>query len=245
MMKISQMWAESYVKENPGAKVQISGGGSGLGITALINGDIDICQSSRPMKSSEKQQISVRNGAYVTEIPVAMDGVSIYVNNSNLIPSLTLPQLKAIYTGKVKNWRELGGRNAKIVVYGRDANSGTNSFFIEHVLKTDEYARSIRILPGTAAIVQEISKDPAAVGYGGIAYASNVRVVPIRRDDESQAVIPTLLTVQSGEYALSRSLFFYTLGNPSGEVSLFVDWILGPKGQELCTSAGYFPIAKK
>jgi phosphate transport system substrate-binding protein len=245
MIPLARKWAEGFMTEHPGVDIQVSGGGSGIGINALIGGNTDICMASRRMKPTEKSQVSKRMGVDVSEIPVALDGLAVYVNNSNPIQSLTLFQLKAIYTGIVDNWHRVGGMDAKIVVYGRDINSGTHSFFREHALNNEEYARSIRIMPGTSAIVNEISRDAFSIGYGGIAYASGVRIVPIRRDENSPAVLPTLDAVKSGQYALSRNLLFYIAGNPSANLKPFIDWVLGPKGQELCTAVGYYPMAQK
>jgi phosphate transport system substrate-binding protein len=245
MVILAQSWAENYMKEHSGLTVQVTGGGSGVGIAALINGGTDICEASRPMKDSEKQQAKSRRGKEVKEIPVALDGLAIYVSESNPIQFFTEPQLKAIYTGKITNWRELGGKDGRIVTYGRDNSSGTYQFFKEHVLNNEDFARDVQTLPGTGAIVNAVSKDSASIGYGGIAYASGIRVVPVRRDDKSDAVLPTLATVKSGQYALSRNLFFYTLGDPAGDVKAFIDWVLGPEGQKLCETVGYYPVAQK
>jgi phosphate transport system substrate-binding protein len=245
MVILAQSWAENYMKEHAGLTVQVTGGGSGVGIAALINGGTDICEASRPMKDTEKQQAKSRRGQEVKEIPVALDGLAIYVSESNPIQSFTEPQLKAIYTGKITNWREVGGKDGRIVTYGRDNSSGTYQFFKDHVLNNEDFAREVQTLPGTGAIVNAVSKDPASIGYGGIAYSSGIRVVPVRRDDKSEAVMPSLATVKSGEYALSRNLFFYTVGEPIGDVKAFIDWVLGPEGQKLCETVGYYPIAQK
>ncbi len=245
MVILAQSWAENYMKEHPGLTVQVTGGGSGVGIAALINGGTDICEASRPMKDSEKQQAKSRRGNEVKEIPVALDGLAIYVGESNPIQSFTEPQLKGIYTGKITNWKEVGGKDARIVTYGRDNSSGTYQFFKEHVLNNEDFAREVQTLPGTGAIVNAVSKDPSSIGYGGIAYASGIRVVSVRRDDKSDAVMPSLATVKSGQYALSRNLFFYTIGEPAGDVKAFIDWVLGPEGQKLCETVGYYPIAQK
>jgi phosphate transport system substrate-binding protein len=245
MVILAQSWAENYMKEHPGNTIQVTGGGSGVGIAALINGGTDICQASRPMKEVEKNQVRKRQGKDVKEIPVALDGLAIYVSESNPIRSITEPQLQSIYTGKITNWRELGGKDGRIVVYGRENSSGTYQFFKEHVLKNQDFAREVQTLPGTGAIVNAVSKDPASIGYGGIAYASGIRVLPVSRDEKSEAVTPSLVTVKSGEYPLSRNLFFYTVGEPAGDVKTFVDWVLGPEGQKLCETVGYYPIARK
>jgi phosphate transport system substrate-binding protein len=244
MVILAQSWAENYMKENPGRTIQVTGGGSGVGIAALINGGTDICQASRPMKGVERKQVQNRRGKEPKEIPVALDGVAVYVGQSNPIQSLTEPQLKAIYTGKIKNWREVGGPDARIVAYSRENSSGTYQFFKEHVLANEDFASDVQTLPGTGAIVNAVSKDPMSIGYGGIAYASGIRVVPVRRDEQSEAVTPSLGTVKSGQYPLSRNLFFYTIGEPSGDVKAFIDWVLGPEGQKLCEAVGYYPIVQ-
>jgi phosphate transport system substrate-binding protein len=245
MVILAQSWAENYMNDHPGLTVQVTGGGSGVGIAALINGGTDICEASRPMKDTEKQQALNRRGKEVKEIPVALDGLAIYVSESNPIQSFTEPQLKAIYTGKITNWKEVGGKDARIVTYGRDNSSGTYQFFKEHVLNNEDFAREVQTLPGTGAIVNAISKDPSSIGYGGIAYSSGIRVVPVRRDDKSDAVMPSLATVKSGQYALSRNLFFYTIGEPTGDAKAFIDWVLGPEGQKVCETVGYYPIAQR
>ena len=245
MVILAQSWAENYMKEHPGISIQVTGGGSGVGIAALINGGTDVCEASRPMKAVEKDQVRSRHGKEVKEIPVAMDGLAVYVSESNPIQSITELQLKAIYTGKMTNWRELGGKDGQIVAYGRENSSGTYQFFKEHVLANEDFAREIQTLPGTGAIVNAVSKDPASIGYGGIAYASGIRVVPVRRDEKSEAVMPSLATVKSGQYPLSRNLFFYTIGDPAGDVKALIDWVLGPEGQKLCATVGYYPIVQK
>jgi phosphate transport system substrate-binding protein len=245
MVILAQSWAENYMKENQGRTVQITGGGSGVGIAALINGGTDICEASRPMKAVEKEQARTRHGKDVKEIPVALDGVAVYVSGSNPIQSFTEAQLKGIYTGTITNWKEIGGKDARIVSYGRDNSSGTYQFFKEHVLNKEDFAREVQTLPGTGAIVNAVSKDPASIGYGGIAYASGIRVVPVRKDEKSEAVTPSLDTVKSGQYPLSRNLFFYTIGDPAGDVKTFIDWVLGPEGQKLCGTVGYYPIVQK
>jgi phosphate transport system substrate-binding protein len=245
MVILAQSWAENYMNENQGSAIQVTGGGSGVGIAALINGGTDICEASRPMKTVEKELVRKRHGKDVEEIPVALDGVAVYISESNSVQSLTEAQLKGIYTGKITNWHETGGADARIVPYGRDNSSGTYQFFKEHVLNNEDFAREIQTLPGTGAIVNAVSKDPASIGYGGIAYASGIRVVPVRRDENSEPVTPSLATVKSGEYPLSRNLFFYTVGAPAGDVKAFIDWVLGPEGQKLCETVGYYPILQK
>ncbi len=245
MVILGQRWAETYMKIHTDKRIQVTGGGSGTGIAALINGGTDICEASRPMKDKEKQLVLNRHRKDVIEIPVALDGIAVYVPQSSSIESLTMAQLKSIYTGTINNWRDVGGKDQRIVAYSRENNSGTYVFFKEHVLNNEDFAREVQTLPGTAAIVNAVSKDPASIGYGGIAYASGIKPVAVRRDESSPGVKPSMETVDSGEYPLSRQLFFYTVGAPTGEIQAFVDWVLSPEGQKICEKVGYYPLVQK
>jgi phosphate transport system substrate-binding protein len=245
MVILGQRWAETYMHSHPGIRIQVTGGGSGTGIAALINGGTDICESSRPMKQKEKIQVYNRHRKDVREIPVALDGVAIYVHQSSPIQSLMQSQLKSIYTGRIKNWRQLGWDDARIVPYSRENNSGTYVFFKEHVLGNEDFANEVQTLPGTAAVVNAVSKDTRSLGYGGIAYESGIRVLPIRSDGSGEAVPPSPENVQSGRYPLSRQLFFYTVGEPEGELKAFIDWVLSEEGQKICQEVGYYPLQKK
>jgi phosphate transport system substrate-binding protein len=244
MVILGQRWAEEYMKMNPDIRIQVTGGGSGTGIAALINGGTDICEASRHMKDKEKEMVLERHGKGVTEIPVALDGVAVYIPESSPIQSLTKAQLKSIYTGSVTNWRDVGGDDQRIVAYSRENNSGTYVFFKEEVLDKEDFAVDIQTLPGTAAVVNAVSKDPASLGYGGIAYASGIKAIAVQEDEASEAVTPSLETVESGQYPLSRQLFFYTVGEPTGQVKEFIDWVLSPEGQEICEAVGYYPLSR-
>jgi phosphate transport system substrate-binding protein len=244
MVILGQRWAEEYMNENPDMRIQVTGGGSGTGIAALINGGTDICEASRHMKDKEKEMVVERHGQEVKEIPVALDGVAVYLPESSPIQSLTKAQLKAIYTGSITNWRDVGGNDQRIVAYSRENNSGTYVFFKEHVLDNEDFVREAQTLPGTAAVVNAVSKDPASIGYGGIAYASGIKAIAVKRDENSEAVAPSLETVASGEYPLSRPLLFYTIGEPEGQIKEFIDWVLSPEGQEICAAVGYYPLSQ-
>jgi phosphate transport system substrate-binding protein len=245
MVILGQRWAETYMKEYPDKRIQVTGGGSGTGIAALINGGTDICEASRTMKDKEKAMVRTRHGKDVVEIPVALDGVAIYVPESSPIKSISIAQLKSIYTGTITNWRDVGGKDQRIVAYSRENNSGTYVFFKEHVLKGEDFARDVQTLPGTAAVVNAVSKDPASLGYGGIAYASGIRPLAVKPDDASEEVKPSLETVEAGTYPLSRHLYFYTVGPPTGETKAFIDWVLSPEGQKICEAVGYYPLNRR
>jgi phosphate transport system substrate-binding protein len=242
MVILGQRWAEVYMAKTPSTSIQVTGGGSGTGISALINGTTDICQASREMKAEEKNSLKEKYKTAAVEIPVARDGLSVYVNASNPVKKLTMEQLRLIFTGKISNWKELGGKDAKIIVYSRENSSGTYVFFKEHVLKNADYTPRAQSMPGTAAVVNAVARDKNAIGYGGAAYAKGISVTPIQKDDQSPAVTPDLAHVQDGSYPLSRPLFFYLRDKPAGEIKAFIDWVLSKNGQEIVTKVGYFPV---
>jgi phosphate transport system substrate-binding protein len=242
LLILGQKWAEIYMKEHPGAVVQVTGGGSGVGISALINGGTDIAQASRPMKDKEKETLLEKRGIGAHEIQVALDGITIYVNEKNLVEKLTFAQLKDIYQATAKNWKEVGGNDAPIVLYGRENSSGTHVFFKEHVLNDEDYAVSVQPLPGTAAIVNAVAKDENGIGYGGAAYAKGVKEILVAHDEKSGFFPPSMENIISGKYPISRYLYWYTAGSPKGDIKDLVDWVLSPEGQKIVEEVGYFPL---
>ena len=242
MVVLGQRWAEEYMKKNPSTTMQVTGGGSGTGISALINGTTDVCQSSRSMSAAEKEKVRDRYNTTGVEIPVARDGLSVYVGAQNPVNELSLDQLKLVFTGKITNWKELGGPDAKIIVYSRENSSGTYVFFKEHVLKNADYTPRAQTMPGTAAVVNAVAKEKFGIGYGGAAYAKGIKILKIKKDAASPGVLPELANVKDGSYGLSRPLFFYFRNKPSGEIKSFVDWVLSDEGQAIVTKVGYFPI---
>ena len=242
MVILGQRWAEEYMAKHKGAVVQVTGGGSGTGIAALVNGSADIAQSSRPMKDAEKDDVFKNRGAKVYEIATSMDGMAIFVHEDSPVAKLSLPQLKGIYQGVITNWKDVGGPNADIILYSRENNSGTYAYFKEHVLNKEDFAPECQTLPGTASIINAVSKDPKSIGYGGIGYASGVKEVMVSASDTSQPYLPTHENVESGRYPLSRFLYWYTVGEPTGDVKDLVSWVLGPEGQKVVTTVGYYPL---
>jgi phosphate transport system substrate-binding protein len=241
MVILAQRWAEEYMKKNPAKKVQVTGGGSGIGIAALINGTTEIANSSRSIKDDEKAKVRDRFNVLPAETAVAKDGVTLYVNEANPIQQLTLKQLHDIYAGDVTNWKDVGGADAPVVLYSRENSSGTYVFFKENVLKNDDYASTAQTLPGTAAVVNAVAKEKNGIGYGGAAYAKGVREVKVVGAD-GQGYTPSAENVASGKYPLSRPLFMYTRGKPSGEAAEFIAYCLSPEGQQIVTKVGYFPV---
>ena len=242
MVILGQRWAEEYMKKNPDAQIQVTGGGSGVGISALINGTTDVCQASRPMKPAEKEKLRDRYNTTGVEIPVAKDGVAIYVNNANPLTEISVPQLKAIFTGKTTNWKEVGGPDARIVVYSRENSSGTYVFFKEHVLGGSDYSPRAQTMPGTASVVNAVAREKLGIGYGGAAYAKGIKVLKVKESEATPAVAPNDATVRDGTYPLARPLFFYLRSKPSGAIKSLIDWVLSTEGQAIATKVGYYPL---
>jgi phosphate transport system substrate-binding protein len=242
MVVLGQRWAEEYMKKVAGTTLQVTGGGSGTGISALINGTTDVCQASRAMSAAEKEKLRDRYATTGTETTVARDGLSIYVNASNPLTEITMDQLKEIFTGKVTSWKDLGGADSKIIVYSRENSSGTYVFFKEHVLKNADYTARAQTMPGTAAVVNAVAKEKFGIGYGGAAYAKGIKILKVKKDAATPGVAPELANVKDGSYPLSRPLFFYTRNKPSGDIKGFVDWVLSAEGQDIVTKVGYFPV---
>jgi phosphate transport system substrate-binding protein len=243
MVILGQRLAEEYMAKNAGAVVQVNGGGSGTGIAALINGTVDLAQSSRPMKDDEKQKAQQSRAAEIVEQAVALDGLGVFVSATNPVQQLTIPQVRDIFSGKVTNWSEVGGSNATIVLYGRESSSGTYDYFREHVLNKGDFSPRVQTLQGTAAIINAVGHDANGIGYGGIAYAKNVKVLPIAAEG-AQAIAPSEQSVADNSYPLSRKLFFYYPKNAPERVTKFVQWSLTPEAQALVTKVGYFPLTK-
>lgn len=240
MVILAQKWAELYMKKNPAVTIQVTGGGSGVGITALINGTTDICNSSRPMKQTEIEKLKARYNTLGVQVPCAKDGITIFLNEANKVQELTLKQLSDIYQGKIRNWKEVGGNDAEIRMYGRENSSGTYTYFHDEVVKAD-YAASVQSLPGTAAVVNAVKKDVNGIGYGGAAYAVGVKHAKVKKDANSPAFLPTAESVGKGEYPITRYLYMYLRNRPTGETKKYIDWILSQEGQMVVTEVGYFP----
>lgn len=244
MVILGQRWAESFMKAEAGTTIQVTGGGSGTGIAALINGTTDICQASRPMSEKEKAEVQAKRGAPATEVKVALDALAVYVHAKSPLQEISVPTLARVYKGEIKSWKELGGPDKPIVLYGRENNSGTYGYFKEHVLANKDFAAAVQTLAGTSAVANAVKGDEAGIGYGGIAYLEGVRALKVKKDDGSPAVAPSLETAQKGEYPLARALYFYTAGPATGTAKKFVDWVTGPDGQKVIGEVGYYPLPK-
>ena len=244
MVILAQRWAEAFMRENEGATVQVSGGGSGTGIAALINGTTDLANSSRPIKDREREQLREARGAEAHETHVALDALAVYVHESNPIESLTLEQLRRIYRGEVESWSEVGGPDRPLVLYGRENNSGTYAYFKEHVLDDMDFAAQTQTLSGTAAVINAVSRDPNAIGYGGIAYAEGIRAIKLANED-GEVVEPTMENATSGRYPLSRYLNIYSAGEPRGTAARYLEFVLSEQGQSIIEGVGYYPLPEE
>ncbi|MBL9145162.1 MAG: phosphate ABC transporter substrate-binding protein [Verrucomicrobiaceae bacterium] len=245
MVILAQKWAETYMGSHKDVSIQVTGGGTGTGVAALQNKTTDLCNASRPLKSAEVLECVKAFKAKPNEHKVALDGISVYVSASNTVKELTTAQVGEIFTGKIKNWKDVGGADAPITLYSRENSSGTYEFFKEHVLAKQDFAASAQTMPGTAAVLQAVAKDANGIGYGGAAYGAGAKHLLIKKDAASPGVEPTEATVQSGEYPISRALFIYV--NPKIETAAIADylkWIASDEGQKVVKDVGYFPLPK-
>ena len=242
MVIMNARLAEAFMNANPSTQIQVTGGGSGVGIAGLINGTTDIAASSRPIKTSEIDKLKARFATVGYAFPIARDGLSVYLHEKNPVRELTLAQLRDIYTGRITNWKQVGGNDAPIILYSRENSSGTYTYFKDNVLLGKDFAPRAQTLQGTAAVVNAVAKDANGIGYGGAAYAKGIRFAAVKKDEKSAAVLPSLESVRSGQYPISRFLYLYTRVKPSKEMKAFIDWATGPQGQEIVSKVGYFPV---
>lgn len=248
MVNLAQGWAEDFSKKNPGVNAAVTGGGSGTGIAALIAGTADIAISSRTMKEKEINKAK-ENGIDPYEIKAALDGLAVVVHPSNSVSQLTIEQLSDIFTGKIKNWNEVGGVNLPIVILSREVNSGTHVYFKEHVLRkgneksAEEFSPAALLMPSSQAIADEIAQNANAVGYYGMGYiSSKQKVIAVAKDKNSPYIKPILENVQNNSYPISRPLLIYTKGQPQGIIKVFLDFVLSKEGQEIVRKTDFVPI---
>jgi phosphate transport system substrate-binding protein len=233
VLPIAQAAAEAYMEKNSAAKISVQGGGSGVGITALIEKTCDIADSSRKIKDEELAKAKT-NGVLVNEIPIAMDGIAMIVHPSNKIINLTRRQIQDIYTGKISDWSELGGKKGKIVVFSRDTSSGTYESFETLAIHKEKVRPDALINASNQAIASTVGNTPGAVGYIGHGYLSKkVKAVTV------DGIICNRENILSGKYPLSRALYMYTNGKPAGDIKAFIDFVLGPEGKKIVEQEGF------
>lgn len=243
MVILAQKWAETYMQKSADSKIQVTGGGSGVGMAALQNNTTDLANSSRKIRAKEIEACIKAFGKRPTEYKVALDGLSVYVNEANKIEQLSLEELEGIFTGKIKNWKAVGGPDAPIVVYSRENSSGTYEFFKEHVLQGKDFAASAQTMPGTAAVLQSVAKEKNGIGYGGAAYGAGAKHIKVSKTKGGEAIDPSEETILNQTYPIWRYLFIYV--NPAvdkGEIGAYLKWLRSDDGQKVVKEVGYFPL---
>jgi phosphate transport system substrate-binding protein len=240
-LPLSQKFAEAFMKKNPGSSISVTGGGSGVGFSSILSGNTDIAQASRSMKMDEKMKMKDAGKAYVETI-IAYDALSAIVNPSNKINELAREQLESIFTGKITNWKDLGGVDLKIIVYSRESSSGTFEFFKEHVMHKKNYAATVLLMPATGAIVQSISQTKGAIGYVGLAYLDkSIKPLKVSYDQGKTFVAPSVEAAKNKTYPITRPLYYYYLKTTEQLVKPYIDFILSSEGQKIVADEGYVP----
>ena len=251
MVNLGQAWAEAFMNQNPSALIAVTGGGSGTGIAALINGTCDIAQSSREMKKQELE-MAKRHGHEVQEFKAAIDALAVIVRSSNPISQLTIAQLSGIFAGTITNWKELGGADQPITALSRERNSGTHVYFLEHVVRKgnekgpEEFAPNVLMMPSSQAIAEEVAGSTGAIGYLGIGYVSGRhKKIAVGTSAEGPFVLPSVETALDKTYPIARPLLLYTVGKPQGLVQAFLDFILSGQGQAIVLDMQFVPLQQK
>ena len=248
IVNLALAWAEAYQEIRPEVRLSVTGGGSGTGIAALINGTVDIANASRRIKSEEQAEAEA-NGVTPTEFIIARDAIAVIINHENPVDNLTLQMISDIYSGKINNWSEVGGEDRPIVRLSRETNSGTHVYFLENVLRFGEaqnetlFSVDTLLLPSSEGITAEVRQNPNAIGYDGLGYVTDeVKVVAVGISTDGPFVYPSPETVNSNLYPIARDLYMYTVGEPSAEIKEYLDWILSPQGQEIVNKLGFVPV---
>ena len=250
MVNLYQAWAEAFMAQHTNVTIAVTGGGSGTGLAALIGGTCDLAASSRKMTEKERAA-AVAQGAAPQEFVTALDGLAVVVHPSNPVKQLTLQQLADIYTGHLRNWKELGGPNKEIVLLSREVNSGTHVYFKEHVLaaatgnRPREFSPEALLLPSSQAIADEVASNPAGIGYYGMGYLNPKNaVVAVAKTPADPYITPSEDAVRSGTYPISRPLLLYSRGAPQGAVKAFVDFVMSADGQAIVRRIDFVPVAE-
>ena len=251
LVNLALAWAEKYQQLNPSVQISVTGGGSGTGFTALINGTITIANASRQIKP-EEIDTARENGFEPIEFIVADDAIAVIVNPDNPVENLSLEQVSKIYKGEINNWMEVGGEDRPIVKLSRETNSGTHVYFLETVIRlgskedTSIFSADTLLLPSSEGIIVEVRDNPNAIGYDGLGYVTaDVKMVALSQGGDSKYIIPSAATVISGEYPISRHLYMYTRGEPTGDELAYLEWILSSGAQEITNDLGFVPVISK
>jgi len=236
MRILAERWAKAFMSHHPGVVVRVQGGGTGAGVVALVDGRADLATGSRPLLPSEAQRLNEKHASLGVSYRCARDGVSIYLNPANPVRDVDIHQLKELFEGRIANWREIGGADEAVHVLRRPPNSGTHQLFRELVLDEEPYAETATILPTTAAVVDAVRHDTAAVGYGGLAFAPDLVHCAVGGSP------PTLENVRNGSYPLARYLFLHAVRRPRGWSREFVDFVFSEEGQRIVEDVGFVSL---
>ena len=250
MVNLALAWAEAYQNAHPEVNISVTGGGSGTGLAALINGTTDLANASRRIKDEEVQEAQKR-GITPVEFAVAKDAIAVVVNPQNPVDQLTLQQISDIYSGKIANWTGVGGENRPIVRLSRETNSGTHVYFLEVVLrlgkKVDKtlFSPDTLLMPSSEGIAVEVSENPNAIGYDGLGYVTkDMKMIAVAKDAAGPYVLPSAGTANDGSYPIARDLYMYTAGEPTGIVKAYLDYIFSDVAQKIVADLGFVPIKK-
>jgi phosphate transport system substrate-binding protein len=250
MVNLALAWAEAYAAERPDVRISVTGGGSGTGLAALVNGTADIANASRAINKDETATAAT-NGFQPVEFVVARDAIAVIVNPENPVSRLSLPQLSKIYSGQITNWREVGGEDRPIVLLSRETNSGTHVYFLQNVLrlgKADDktlFSPDTLLMPSSEGISAEVRQNPNAIGYDGLGYVTpDMKTLAVALKDGGPYVMPGIATVNDKTYPIARDLYMYTHGEPAGAVKEYLDWIMAAEAQKVVADLGFVPISK-
>lgn len=236
--KLAEQWAKTHKKSN----ISVTGGGSGVGISALLTGTTDIAQASRKIKFSEKEKLS-NKGKQAKEVIIAYDALSVIVHPSNKVSKLTREQLEGIFTGKITNWKEVGGQDLKIVAYSRETSSGTYEFFKESVLLNKNYKTGILSMPSTGAVIQSVVQTKGAIAYVGLAYLNQkVKSLSVSYDKGKSYIVPSVQNAKNKTYPIVRPLYYYYIAKQEQAVKPFIDYVLSAEGQKTVSKLGFISI---
>lgn len=248
LVNLALAWAEKYQQLYPNVEISVTGGGTGTGIAALINGTVDLANASRQIKPEEIQQAKA-NGINPVEYVVARDAIAIIVNPENPVNHLTIQQISDIYSGKINNWRDVGGDDRIIVRLSRETNSGTHVFFLENVIRLGDpknktlFSTDTLLLPSSEGITTETRDNPNVIGYDGLGYVTpDVKVIAVESKQVGLFVLPSADTVNNGKYPIARDLYMYSNGQPTGAIADYINWIMTPEAQTIVTQLGFVPI---
>lgn len=248
IVNLALAWAEKYQSDHPTVRISVTGGGSGTGIAALINGTVDIANASRQIKAEEIDQAK-SNGVDPVEHIIARDAIAVIVNPKNPVNELTLQQISDMYSGKINNWSEVGGEDRPIVRLSRETNSGTHVYFLETVLRLGNskdptlFSRDTLLLPSSEGIIAEVRQNPNAIGYDGLGYVpKDLKMIAIAEHQGGAYVLPSIATVNDKTYPIARDLYMYTNGEPTGLLKEYLDWIVSPEAQQIVADLGFVPV---